>query len=309
MFKLQIPQLPLFQQRERRFQTPREPLNRNSPISYFSKPPTLKENPEVFLNSLISQIDTKKEISKQSDNFIKLIESETETKTDLNKLQNEIKTIVGQIAQESLYGNRQIYDLNAKIEDIQRVGIPTIIETIRRKRQPATTLAEELVVSYKEPKTVKPKQQQSPQQVELGQTRQQKIMELQRQSLLRAKIEGTPELLELERRSEQQKQKQPITQPTGLTPQQQTDILKLKEQTDLLKLQKEQEEQQQKALMKLSKAEKRQLQKAEAVETVVRGLEEVEAVKSKRVLTPEHKRKMQEGRQRAKEEREKAKNK
>lgn len=121
---LQIPQFTLT--RERRFRAPTEKLNQNPPISYFEKP-TLKSNPEVFLEQLLTKQSNKKIIEDAKEELEKLRNFVENDDTNIE----EIKKVRSSVDQGVLELNRirnelasnitpTVLDINTKLETIPK---------------------------------------------------------------------------------------------------------------------------------------------------------------------------------------------
>jgi hypothetical protein len=111
----QRPQIPVFQQRERRFQAPRQQLSLNPPVSYFSdQKPTLKTNPELFLTKLVEKIQPVKKPR---------ILRETET-TNIN-IEKAREELSAQIKPKSYDGTASIEDPFASIGKAAKEVITT----------------------------------------------------------------------------------------------------------------------------------------------------------------------------------------
>lgn len=156
MLKAQALDLPNFTlTRERRFKAPSEKLNQNPPVSYFEKP-TLKSNPEVFLENLLSKQSNEKIIKEAKDELTKLKEFIETDDTNIK----EIKKVSASVNQGVLELNRirnelasnitpNVLDINAKLDTIPK-GI-TLTQIAKASQQPQS-LAEQLILSYKQPK-------------------------------------------------------------------------------------------------------------------------------------------------------------
>ncbi len=112
--------------RERRFKAPLERLPQNPPISYFEKP-TLKSNPEVFLEQVLTKTSNEKLIK---DAKLELEKLRTFVENDQTNI-NEIKKVSSSVDQGVAELNRirnelasnitpTVLDINAKLETIPK---------------------------------------------------------------------------------------------------------------------------------------------------------------------------------------------
>lgn len=137
----QRPQIPVFQQREKRFQAPRQQLSLNPPVSYFSdQKPTLKTNPELFLTKLVEKIQPVKKPR---------ILRETET-TNIN-IEKARDELTAQIKPKSYDGTASLEDPFASIGRAAKEVITT-----KSRGLFALPLEEQFIMEQQFPKQERP---------------------------------------------------------------------------------------------------------------------------------------------------------